>query len=83
VANFLLFKVTHPNWDGVLLQQALIRHHILVRNCNSFPGLGSAYVRIAVRGRNDNSRLVSAVQAVLGASSAGRGRDGIGDRPTP
>jgi threonine-phosphate decarboxylase len=66
-ANFLLFKVTSPGWDAVLLQQALLRHQILVRNCNSFPGLGSAYIRIAVRGRNDNSRLLSALQAILGA----------------
>jgi threonine-phosphate decarboxylase len=66
MANFLLFKVTRPGWDAIRLQHALIRHQILVRNCNSFPGLGSAYVRIAVRGRNDNSRLLSALQVVLG-----------------
>jgi threonine-phosphate decarboxylase len=62
VANFLLLKITRPGWDAPRLQQGLIRHGILIRDCRSFPGLGGAFMRIAVRGRKDNSRLLSVLQ---------------------
>jgi threonine-phosphate decarboxylase len=67
VANFLLLKITPPAWDAARLQHGLIRHGLLIRDCSSFPGLGGAYMRIAVRGRKDNSQLLRALQAVLGA----------------
>jgi threonine-phosphate decarboxylase len=66
VANFLLLKVVRPGWDVPRLQQGLIRHGLLIRDCTSFPGLGGAYLRIAVRGRRDNRRLLEALQMVLG-----------------
>jgi threonine-phosphate decarboxylase len=62
VANFLLLKITRSAWDAPRLQQGLIRQGILIRDCRSFPGLGSEFMRIAVRGRKDNSRLLSALQ---------------------
>jgi threonine-phosphate decarboxylase len=65
VANFLLLKVTRVGWDAPRLQQGLIRHGILIRDCRSFPGLGAEFMRIAVRGRKDNSRLLSALQQAL------------------
>jgi threonine-phosphate decarboxylase len=65
VANFLLLKVIRPGWDAPRLQQGLIRHGLLIRDCSSFPGLGGAYIRIAVRGRKDNSRLLRALHEVL------------------
>jgi threonine-phosphate decarboxylase len=60
-ANFLLFKLVRAGWDAARLQQALLRHRILIRDCSSFPGLGGAFVRIAVRGRDDNRRLIRAL----------------------
>jgi threonine-phosphate decarboxylase len=65
VTNFLLLKITRPGWDAPRLQQGLIRHGILIRDCRSFPGLGGGFMRIAVRGRKDNSRLLSALQQTL------------------
>jgi threonine-phosphate decarboxylase len=65
VTNFLLLKITRPGWDAPRLQQSLIRQRILVRDCRSFPGLGGGFIRIAVRGRTDNSRLLSALQQTL------------------
>jgi threonine-phosphate decarboxylase len=66
VANFLLLKITQSGWDAPRLQQGLIRYGLLIRDCSSFPGLGGGYMRIAVRGRNDNSRLLKALQEILG-----------------
>jgi threonine-phosphate decarboxylase len=62
VTNFLLLKITRPGWDAPRLQQGLIRHGMLIRDCRSFPGLGGGFMRIAVRGRKDNSRLLTALQ---------------------
>jgi threonine-phosphate decarboxylase len=62
VTNFLLLKITRLGWDAPRLQQGLIRHGMLIRDCRSFPGLGGGFMRIAVRGRKDNSRLLSALQ---------------------
>jgi threonine-phosphate decarboxylase len=62
VTNFLLLKITRPGWDAPRLQQGLIRHGMLIRDCRSFPGLGGGFMRIAVRGRKDNTRLLSALQ---------------------
>ena len=42
VTNFLLLKITRPGWDAPRLQQGLIRHGLLIRDCRSFPGLGGA-----------------------------------------
>ncbi len=65
VANFLLLKITRPGWDAPRLQQGLIRYGMLIRDCRSFPGLGGGFMRIAVRGRKDNSRLLNALQQTL------------------
>ncbi|MGH8063820.1 MAG: threonine-phosphate decarboxylase CobD [Candidatus Entotheonellia bacterium] len=65
VTNFLLLKITRPGWDAPRLQQSLIRQRILIRDCRSFPGLGGGFIRIAVRGRTDNSRLLNALQHTL------------------
>ena len=65
--NFLLLKITRPGWDAPRLQQGLIRHGILIRDCRSFPGLGVGFMRIAVRARKDNSRLLSALQQTFDA----------------
>jgi threonine-phosphate decarboxylase len=62
VTNFLLMKITRPGWDAPRVQQGLIRHGMLIRDCRSFPGLGGGFMRIAVRGRKENSRLLGALQ---------------------
>jgi threonine-phosphate decarboxylase len=65
VTNFLLMKITRPGWDAPRLQQGLIRHGMLIRDCRSFPGLGGSFMRIAVRSRKENSRLLGALQGTL------------------
>jgi threonine-phosphate decarboxylase len=38
---------------------------VLVRGCEPFPGLGSAYFRVAVRGAAENERLLAAIREEL------------------
>lgn len=74
VANFILARITgspDPRRWPVLtsseLTRALAGRGILVRDCRSFTGLGSDHIRVAVRDRADNKRLL----AVLGGLSNG------------
>ncbi len=54
-ANFMLVRSDLP---ARLLRKKLLGKKILVRDCSSFRGLGGRFVRIAVRTRRENRRLV-------------------------
>ncbi|WP_298617636.1 threonine-phosphate decarboxylase CobD [uncultured Thermosynechococcus sp.] len=58
--NFLLLQAT----DSILpLQTYLLQEHrILIRDCCSFPELGAAYFRVAVRRNIENERLLEALR---------------------
>ena len=62
-ANFILFKLT--TMDAYLLREKLGAQGILVRDCSTFPGLDDRYIRIAVRSRRENKRLIKALRAML------------------
>lgn len=64
-ANFLLVDVRPAGLDSALLQEALAPAGIMVRDCSSFDGLGSGWVRLAVRKPEDNERLRQAVGRLL------------------
>jgi threonine-phosphate decarboxylase len=65
-ANFLLAKLSRGS--GAELAQWLESSRILIRRCDSFSGLGDDYIRLAVRSREDNLRLVSLIETWLGRS---------------
>jgi threonine-phosphate decarboxylase len=65
-ANFLLAKLSRGS--GEELARWLESSRILIRRCDSFSGLGDGYIRLAVRSREDNLRLVSLIETWLGRS---------------
>jgi L-threonine-O-3-phosphate decarboxylase len=62
-ANFLLVKANRSTTE--LQRELLIKNHILIRDCLSFPELGDLYFRIAVRTLEDNNRLFHAIDLNL------------------
>jgi threonine-phosphate decarboxylase len=66
-ANFLLAELSRGS--GAELAQWLESSRILIRRCDSFSGLGDGYIRLAVRSREDNLRLVSLIETWLGRSA--------------
>lgn len=55
-ANFLLVETSKPCSQ---VQEFLLKNHqLLIRDCLSFPELGDAYFRIAVKTDQDNQRLI-------------------------
>lgn len=65
VANFLLVKINHAKLTSSLLKMRLIQKRILVRDCVNFRGLGNKFIRIAVRSRNENLRLIEALREAV------------------
>lgn len=59
--NFLFFRY---NGSGCL-QEQLIPHGLLIRNCNTFKGLQKKYYRIAVKNRKENQTLLKALEEAL------------------
>ena len=67
-ANFLLIRAEH---SLVPLRQALEqRHHILLRDCRSFEGLGENWLRIGYQSHRNNRRILRALRQELGRFSS-------------
>ena len=62
-ANFLLIRAEQ---SLVPLREAVEqRHHILLRDCRSFAGLGECWLRIGLQSRANNRRIVRALSQEL------------------
>ena len=62
-ANFIFMKIS--SFDASLLVQKLGIRGLLVRDCSSFPGLDSGFVRVSVRTGRENRRLIKALRELL------------------
>lgn len=58
-ANFVLVRSGRRRARP--LRDLLLRKRVLVRDCSSFSGLDSSYIRISVRGRAENAVLLEAL----------------------
>jgi adenosylcobyric acid synthase len=68
LANYLLVKLG----DGLSaekLYRQLLQRGIVIRRCGNYQGLGDSYIRVAVRARTDNGRLVQALDEVFNSST--------------
>ncbi len=65
LANFILIKVEAADSTSSILQKELISEGILVRDCKNFRGLSDAHIRVAVRSRRENNKLLKALRKVL------------------
>jgi threonine-phosphate decarboxylase len=63
-ANFLLVELTGGATAAELWAQ-LFPRGILIRDCGNFIGLTERFFRVAVRGREENERLLAALGEVL------------------
>lgn len=60
-ANFILIKTKQNSKD---IQKKLLKKKILIRDCSSFHGLNNNYIRIAVKTRKENKKLVKALEKI-------------------
>ena len=68
VTNFLLIKILNKNITSKMLRNALLNKGIIIRDCSNFRGLNNQYIRIAVKNRRENSKLVQAIKEVMSKS---------------
>jgi threonine-phosphate decarboxylase len=65
--NYYLLDVGDSGMSSQEFAARMLDEKILVRECGSFRMLGDSYVRIAVRTREENERLVAVLEKVAGA----------------
>lgn len=62
--NFILLRLA-SSWGNAAAFCALMREKgILLRDCSNYPGLDDTFVRVAVRKREDNERLLEAFRRI-------------------
>ncbi|HKN88263.1 MAG TPA: threonine-phosphate decarboxylase CobD [Nitrospiraceae bacterium] len=64
LANFLLVELP-PSHTAVEVAERLYAEGILVRDCSATPGLTARTIRVAVRTRGQNRRLITALRRLL------------------
>lgn len=62
--NYLLVQITN-GITAIELKERLVQQRILIRDCATFTGLTPGFFRIAVRTREENSRLVDCLANTL------------------
>lgn len=61
-ANYILLRLCGGIRSAELWEALLVRHNILVRDCSNYHGLKGEFIRIGVRGREENLKLVDALR---------------------
>lgn len=65
--NYLLIKMDTRQHSARQLSDFLRRrHNILIRLCGDYTGLDDSFIRIAVKSRENNQRLVTAMEEFMG-----------------
>ncbi len=57
-ANFLLFEIKDNTITSTKLWNGLAKKGVVIRDCSSFASLGKQFVRVAVRTRRENLKLL-------------------------
>jgi threonine-phosphate decarboxylase len=66
-ANYFLVDISGTGMTSGEFAERMLQERVVVRDCSSFKMQGDSYIRLAVRSREDNERLVDALGKVAGA----------------
>ncbi|KKL58879.1 hypothetical protein LCGC14_2220930, partial [marine sediment metagenome] len=69
-ANFILVRIGNDELTSLSLHDLLIKDRIIIRDCSNFTGLSNKYFRVAVRTRDENKRLLSALKGIMSYQTA-------------
>jgi len=64
-ANFFFIDIRKSGLTATELKNKLLRQGILIRDCTSFRGLDPYYIRVAVKTRVENERLIEALKRTV------------------
>jgi histidinol-phosphate/aromatic aminotransferase/cobyric acid decarboxylase-like protein len=68
-ANFIFIDVKQSGFTSAQLKEELLKYGILIRDCSSFRGLDEYHVRVGVKTRKENKRLLEAFTEVVGKNA--------------
>jgi threonine-phosphate decarboxylase len=63
--NFILVKIHNAEMTSSGIQDHLIKDNIIIRDCSNFVGLSNKYFRVAVKTREENQKLLSALKLIM------------------
>lgn len=63
--NFILIKIHNAEITSSGIQKLLIKDNIIIRDCSNFIGLSDKYFRVAVKTREENQKLLSALNLIM------------------
>ncbi len=63
--NFILVKIDKAEITSSGIQALLIKDNIIIRDCSNFTGLNNKYFRVAVRTREENQKLLNALNLIM------------------
>lgn len=63
-ANFLLVKILHRSVSAFDVFEHCIKQGLMIRDCTSFECLNGEYIRFCVMSKEDNTRLIKALETI-------------------
>jgi len=63
--NFILVRIHNAETTSSRIQDLLIKNNIIIRDCSNFIGLNDKYFRVAVKTREENQKLLSALNLIM------------------
>lgn len=63
--NYIFVDISDLSLNSTELAERMASHGVLIRDCNSFQDIGKDYIRIAIRTRKENERIVSTIRQVI------------------
>jgi threonine-phosphate decarboxylase len=74
-ANFFFIDIRQSGFTAAQLKEKLLEYGVLIRDCSSFRGIDEYYVRVAVKTRRENEKLLEALKKTLekGGDSSKKG----------
>jgi threonine-phosphate decarboxylase len=64
-ANFFFIDIRKSGLTAAEIKNKMLKQGILVRDCTSFKGLDEFYIRIAVKTRLENEKLIEALKRIV------------------
>ncbi len=64
-ANFFFIDIRKSGLTAAELKNKMLSQGILIRDCTSFRGLDKYYIRVAVKTREENERLIEALKGTV------------------
>ena len=64
-ANFFFIDIRKSGFTAAELKNKMLRQGLLIRDCTSFRGLDEYYIRVAVKTREENERLIEALKRTV------------------